>query len=183
MSHGCSWATGAHMTKLSTDWTEVHGTGALRMSWSIPLTERADVLGALGAYVFQGLALETLYDGRDSGFGRVGDGDRIVVGAGLHNHFQSSREHNTSRAHSRSTSLANPSPASLSQRSIAMILFPWGKGRCRSGVVREGVGSSSQLGKGVNGSVDWGYRTGRGGVPCGLREVGISSSRLGYPVL
>ena len=79
--------------------------------------------------MIQGLALEAPYD---SGSGwqlrSVGDNDGVVAGSGLHNHLQSSGEHNMSRAHSRSTSLANPSPATLSQHSITTILFPWGKG-------------------------------------------------------
>ena len=95
-------------------------------------TEGADILGALRTYVVQGLTLEASYDG-ESGwqFGSVRDNDGVVAGSRLHNHLQSSVEHNMSRAHSRSTSLANPSLASLCQHSIAMILFPWGKGRCR----------------------------------------------------
>ena len=171
------------MTVLSTDWTGAHGTSALRVSWSIPSAKREDVFGALGAYMFQGLALDASYDGGDSGFRRVGDGDRVVVGAGLHNHLQSSGEHNTSRAHSRSTSSANPSPASLSRHSVVMISFPWGKGRCWSGVVREGVGSSSQLGNRVDCCVGRGKRVSGGGVLCGSRGAGVGSSRLRYPAL
>ena len=97
--------------------------------------------------------METLYDGRIGQFGGVRDNDGIVGGSRLHNHPQSSGEHNMSSAHSRSTSSANPFPASLSQRSIAMISFSWGKGRCGPRVAREGVGSLGQLGKGINGSV------------------------------
>ena len=117
------------MTELSTDREGVHGTGLLRMSYCGPLTEGTDVLGALGAYMFQGLALETLNNSWGCGM-CVGDGDGVVTGSGLQNHLQSSREHNMSRAHSRSTSSGSPSPASLSQCSVMMILFPWGKGRC-----------------------------------------------------
>ena len=142
------------MTKLSTDWTGAHGAGALKVSRSGPSTEGADVLGAVRVYVVQGLTLEAMYDGGVGWFGSVRDNDGVAAGSGLHNHLQSSGEHNTSSAHSRSTSLANPPPTPLNQCSIMMISFPWGKGRCGSRAAREGVGSSSQLGKGVNGSVD-----------------------------
>ena len=49
--------------------------------------------------------------------------------------------------------------------------------------MREGVGSLSQLGSGSNGSVSRGKRIGRGGVPCGSRGAGISSSNWRYPIL
>ena len=115
------------MTKFSTDRAGVHGANALRMSGGSPLAEGVDVLGALRVYVVQGLALETLYDsGSGWWFRSVRDNDGVVAGSGLHNHLQSSGEHNTSRAHSRSTSLANPSPASLSWHSIMTISFPRG---------------------------------------------------------
>ena len=120
------------MTELSTDWTGMHETGPLRMSGSGPVTEGADVLRALRTYVVQGLTLEAVYDGVVRWVRCVGDNDGGVAGSGLHNHLQSSRECNMSSAHSRSTSLANPSPASLSQCGIAMISFSWGKGRCSS---------------------------------------------------
>ena len=153
MSRGCSWTTGAHMTELSADGARAHRAGVLRMSSGSSSTEGTDIFRAMGAYVVQGLELEALYNGGSQWFRSVGDNDGVVAGSGLHNHLQSSRERNTSRAHSRSTSLANPFPASLSQHSIAMISFPWGKGGCSSRVTRERVGSSSQLGKRVNGGV------------------------------
>ena len=128
----------------------------LRVSGGDLLTEGADVLRAMGVYMVQGLALETLYDSGDGQFGSVGDDNGVVAGSGLHNHLQSSGECNTSRAHSRSTLLANPSPALLSRHSVAMILFPWGKERCGSRVVREQVGSSSQLGSRVDSGVSQG---------------------------
>ena len=87
------------------------------------------------------------------GFGGVRDDNGVVAGSRLHNHLQSSREHNTFSAHSRSTSLASASPALSSQCSVTTILLPWRKERCRSRVMREGVGSSSQLGDGINCSV------------------------------
>ena len=183
MSQGCGWATGAHMTELSTDWTGAHGTGALRVSGSGFSTEGADVLRAVRTYVVHGLTLEASYNGGVWWFGSVRDSDGVVAGSGLHNHLQSSRECNTSSAHSRSTSLGNRSPASLSRCSVAMILFPLGNRGCSSRASRERVGSSSQLGKGVNGGVSQGQRVGRGGVPCGSRGVEIGSSRLRYPIL
>ena len=171
------------MTEFSTNWTRVHGAGALRVSGGGPSTEGAGVLGTVRVHVIQGLALEAMYNGGVRWFRSVGDNDGVVAGSRLHNHLQSSRECNTSSAHSRSTSLASPSPASLSWHSIVTISFPWGKGRHGFRVMREGVGSLSQLGTGVNGSVGRGYRVSRGGVPCRSRGAGVSSSRLGYPVL
>ena len=100
----------------------------LRVSWGGLLAEGEDVLRTVGAYMVQRLALEALYDSGVGWFGSVGDDDEVVAGSGLHNHLQSSRERNTSSAHSRSALSANPSPASLSQHSIVTISFPWGKG-------------------------------------------------------
>ena len=128
----------------------------LRVSWGGLLTEGADVLRTVEVYVVQRLALEALYDSGVGWFGSVGDDDGVVSGSGLHNHLQSSGEHNMSSAHSRSTSSGNPSPTSLSQCSVTMILFPWGKGVCGPRAAREGVGSSSQLGKGIDGGVSQG---------------------------
>ena len=104
-------------------------------------------------YVVQGLALEALYNGGVGRFGSVRDNNGIVADSGLHSHLQSSKECNMSSAHSRSTSLANPSPALLSRHSVVTISFSWGKGGCGPRAAREGVGSSSQLGKGINSSV------------------------------
>ena len=171
------------MTKFSTYWAGVHRAGVLRVSRGGLPAEGADVLRAVGMYMVQGLALEASYNSGVGWFGSVGDDDGVVAGSGLHNHLQSSGEHNMTSAHSRSTSLANPSPALLSWHSIVMISFPWGKGRCSPRAVREGVGSSSQLVKGIDGGVSRGNRFSGRGVPCRLRRVGISSSRLGYPAL
>ena len=113
------------------------------------MTEGTNVFWAVGTNMLGGLALEAPYHGGSGGF-RVRDDNGIIAGSGLHNHLQSSGERNTSSAHSRSTSSVNPSLALLSQHSVAMILFSWGKGRCSSRVAREGVGSSSQLGSGVD---------------------------------
>ena len=141
------------MAKFSADGAGAHGACALRMSGGGLLTERADVLGAMGAYMVQGLALKALYNGGGGWFWGVRDVNGIVAGSGLHNHLQSSGERNTSRAHSRRTSLANPSPASLSQHSVAMILFSWGKGRCGPETTRERVGSLCQLGSWIDSGV------------------------------
>ena len=141
------------MTKLSTDGARVHWARTLRVSGGDLSTEWADVLWAMGAYVVQGLALETSYSRRGGRSWGIGNVDGVVAGSGLHNHLQSSGERNTSRAHSRSTSLANPSPASLSQHSIATISFSWGKGRCSVETLREWIGSSGQLGSWVNSRV------------------------------
>ena len=154
------------------------------MSWSSLSAEGADVFGALRAYMVQGLGLEASYNSRSGWWFRsIGDNDGVVAGSGLHNHLQSSGENNTSRAHSRSTSSANPSPASLSWHSILTILLFWGKERCGSGTVREGVGPSSQLENGVDGSVHGGERVSRGGIPCRSRGVGIGRLRQEHPIL
>ena len=133
-----------------------HWACALRVSGGDLSTERADVLGAMGAYIVQGLALEASYNRRGGQFRGVGDIDGVAAGSGLHNHLQSSGERNTSRAHSRSTSSANPSPASLSRHSITTILFPWGRGRCGSEMTRDQVGLLGQLGSGIDGGVSRG---------------------------
>ena len=149
------------------------------------MAEGADVLGALGVYMVQGLTLETLYDSGGGWWLRsVGDDNGVVAGSGLHNHLQSSGEHNTSRAHSRSTSSANPSPALLSQCSVVMILFSWGKGRwCGPRVAREGIGSLSHLRGRVDSGVSGGKRVSGGGVPLRSRRVGVSRSRWECPIL
>ena len=97
-SCGCGWATGAHMTEFSTDGAGAHGAGALRVSWGGHSAEGTYVLGALGANVLCRLALEASYGG-GCRRGRVGYVDGIGAGTGSHNHFQSSGESNTSRAH------------------------------------------------------------------------------------
>ena len=117
------------MTKFSTDRAGVHGACALRVSESCSSTEGTDVFRALGAYMIQGLALEAPYDGGSGWRLRsVRDNNGVVAGSRLYNHLQSSGKHNMSRAHSRSTSSANPSPASLSWHSIVTILFPGERG-------------------------------------------------------
>ena len=183
MCCSCGWALGAQMTKFSTDWAGVHGACMLRVSRGNSLTERAYILGAMRVYVFQGLTLETLYDSRGGlRFRGVQDSDR-VTGSGFHNHLQSSRECNMSSAYSRSTSLVNLSPTSLSQSSITTILFSGGEERCGSRSSREGVCFSGQLGGRVDCGVSQGERVGRGGSPCGLRGLGISRSSRECPIL
>ena len=98
MSCSCSWATGAHMTKFSTYGTGTHGESALGVSWGGQSTKGADIFGALGANMIGQLALEALYHG-GCGRGGVGNINGVSAGTGSHNHFQSSRESNTSRAH------------------------------------------------------------------------------------
>ena len=141
------------MTKFSTDGARTHWASTLRVSRGDSSTIWADVLWAMGVYVVQGLALEASYSRRGGRSWGVGNIDGVTAGSGLHNHLQSSRECNTSRAHSRSTSSANPSPASLSQHSVAMILFSRGKGGCGAETLREWVGLSGQLGSWIDGSV------------------------------
>ena len=97
-SYGCGWATGAHMTEFPTDGTGAHKASALGMSWGGHPAEGADVLGTLGADVLSRLALKAPYHG-GCWRGRVGDIDGVGAGTGSHNHFQSSGESNTSRAH------------------------------------------------------------------------------------
>ena len=141
------------MTKFSTDGARAHWACALRVSRGNSSTEWADIFRAMEVYVVQGLALEASYGRRGGRSWGVGDINRVSAGPGLHNHLQSSGERNTSRAHSRSTLSANPSPASLSRHSVATISFSWGKGRCGVGTSREWVGSSGQLGRQVDSSV------------------------------
>ena len=50
------------MTEVSTDWTGLHETGALRVSGSSPSAEGADVLGTVRVYMVQGLTLEAPYN-------------------------------------------------------------------------------------------------------------------------
>ena len=132
----------------------LHEAGLLGMSGGSGATKGADILRALGADMFGGLTLETLYHRGGGGF-RVRDDNGISAGSGLHNHLQSSGECNMSNAHSRSTLSVNPSPTSLSWHRVTMILFSCGKGSC-SGVTGEGVGSLGHLGRRVDGSIHGG---------------------------
>ena len=78
------------MTEFSTDGTGAHGAGLLRVSGRGQSTKGADVLGALGADVVGGPALEASDHG---GRGRGGVGNVNWIGAGTggsHNHLQSS---------------------------------------------------------------------------------------------
>ena len=101
------------MTKLSTYGARVHGAGALWVTWYCSLAEGGDVLRALRMNMLSGLTLEAVYGSGSSRFG-VGGNDGVVACSRLHNHLQSSGEHNMSSAHSRSSSSVNPSPTSLS---------------------------------------------------------------------
>ena len=87
------------MTEFSTYGTGVHVTGLLGMPGGGQSTEVADILRTVRADVVGRPTLEALYHG---GCGRGGIGDVNGVGAGAgdsHNHFQSSGQSNTSRAH------------------------------------------------------------------------------------
>ena len=90
MCSGCGWATGAHMTKFSTNGARTHMAGSLGVSGCGQLTEGTDVFGALGTNMVGGSTLEAPYHGR-CGRGGVGDINGVGAGAGnSHNHFQSS---------------------------------------------------------------------------------------------
>ena len=119
------------MTKFSADRAGAHGASVLRMSRCSMLTEGAYIFRALGVDMFSGLTLETLDNG-GSCRRSIRDGDGVVACSRLHNHLQSSGEHNMSSAHSRSTLSDSPSPALLSWCSIMTISFPCGKGKCSS---------------------------------------------------
>ena len=96
---GCGWATGAHMTKFSTNGTGAHVTRSLGVSRCGQSTKGADVLRTLGVNVLGGSTLEASHHS-GCGRGRVWDVDGIGTGAGdSHNHFQSSGQSNVSRAH------------------------------------------------------------------------------------
>ena len=140
------------------------------------LTEGADILGALGTYVFQGLALEAASDSRSGWeFWRVRDNDGVVVGSRLHNHLQSSGEHNMSRAHSRSTSSVHSSPTLLSRCRVPWVSFSGREGGSGSGLVRKGVGLLGQLGRRVDDGVCRGKGIGRQGGSGGMRGIWVSS--------
>ena len=155
MRCSCSWATGAHMTEFSTYGTGVHVTGLLGMSRCGQSTEGADILGALGANVVGGSTLEALYHGR-CGRGGIGVINGVGAGAGdSHNHFQSSGQSNTSRAHCQSSSSVNSRPTPLSWSNVPPVALPRGKGvRSARG---KGVCWTDQLGKWVDCSVGGGH--------------------------
>ena len=170
------------MAEFSTNWAGAHGACTLRMSGGGLLAKGADVLRALRVYMFQGLTLEASYGSRSGwGFGSIGDSNGVVVGSILHNHLQPSREHNISSAHSRSTSSANPSPASLSWSNIMTISLSRGKGRCMSRALWEGISSSGHLGSRVDESIGGGERVGGGGVPLRLRGMEVARSKQECP--
>ena len=153
---GCGWATGAHMTKLSTYGAGMHVTSSLGVSRRSQSTEGADVLRALGANMVGGPALEASYHGRH-GRGGVGDTDWVGAGAGdSHNHLQSSGQSNASRAHCWSSPSVNSRPTSLSWSSVPSVALPRGKGvRLARG---KGVCMAGQLGEWVDCGVGGGYR-------------------------
>ena len=126
-SCGCGWATGAHMTEFSANGTGAHVTSTLGVSRGGHSTEGTDVFRALRADVVGGSALKTLYHGRCGG-GGVGNVNGVDARTGSHNHFQSSGQSNTSRAHCRSSSSVNLRPTSLSWSCVPSITFSRGKG-------------------------------------------------------
>ena len=69
------------MTEFPTDWAGAHGTGSLRMSRGGSSTKGADVFGALGVYMVQGLALKAAYGGV-VGFSRIGDDNTCLRSVG-----------------------------------------------------------------------------------------------------
>ena len=166
MSCGCSWTTGAYMTEFSTYGTGTHVAGMLGVSRGSQSAEGTDILGTLGANVVGRPTLEALYHGR-CGRGGVRDVNGISAGAGSHNHFQSSRESNASRAHCRSSSSVNSRPTPLSWSSIPLVTFPGRKGvRSARG---KWVCSVGQLGKWVDCSVSGGQGVGGQGGPGRVR--------------
>ena len=177
---GCSWATGAYMTEFSTYGTGVHVTGSLGVSRRCQSTEGADILWTLGANMVGGSTLEALYH---SGRGRGGVGNIDWVGAGagdFHNHFQSSGQSNTSRAHCRSSSSVNSRPTSLSWSSVPPVALLRGKG-VRSARGKRGR-TTGQLGEWVDSSVSGGYRVGGGGGSCWARGAGFGKGKRGSTV-
>ena len=120
-------------------------TGSLGMSRRSQSTEGADVLRALRANVVGGSTLEASYHG-GCRRGGIGDIDWVSAGAGdSHNHFQSSGQSNTSRAHCWSSSSVNSRPTSLSRSSVSPVALPRGK---RVWSVRgKGICSTGQLGE------------------------------------
>ena len=175
----CSWTTGAHMTEFPTYGTGVHVTGSLGMSRGSQSTKGADILGAVGADVVGGLALKAPYHS-GCGRGRVGDVNGVSTGAGSHNHFQSSRESNTSRAHCQSSSSVNSRPTSLSWSSIPSVTFPGRKGVWSARGER--VGSAGQLGRWVDCNVGRGHGVGGRGRPGWTRGARFNTGKRGSTV-
>ena len=175
----CSWATGAHMTELSTNGAGAHVAGSLGMSRGSQLTKGTDVLGALGTNVVGGLALEASYHSR-CGRGGVGDLNGIRAGASSHNHFQSSGESNASRAHCQSSSSVNSRPTSLSQSSVPSVTFLGGEGVWS--VKGKWVCTVGQLGRLVDCGIGGGKGFGGRGGSSGAEGVGIGEGRRGSMV-
>ena len=155
---GCGWATGAHMTEFSTYGTGAHVAGSLGVSRCSQSTEGADILWALGANVVGGSALEASYHGRCRR-GGVGNIDWVSAGAGdSHNHFQSSRQSNASRAHCRSSSSVNSRPTSLSRSRVPPVVLSRGKGVWSAR--GKWVCAAGQLGKWVDSGISGGHGVG-----------------------
>ena len=131
------------MTELSTDGARAHETGSLWVAGGSGAAKRTDILRALRLYMFSRLALETTYGGGGGWF--VWDDDRVVTGAGLHNHLQSSGEHSTSVDHARSSSSVTSTPTSLSWCCVSSITFPGRENRSDRVARGEWKGLSGQL--------------------------------------
>ena len=129
------------MAKFSTNGAGMHEANSLEVTWYSHLAEGAYVFRAMRADMLSGLALEASYHSGSDRFW-VEDDDGDVACSGLHNHIQSSGEHNMSSAHSRSTLLVNPSPAMLSQ--------------CSCSLVERGGAALEQQGKGLVHQANWG---------------------------
>ena len=125
--HGCSWATGVHMTELSTYGTGAHVASMLGVSRDGHSTEGANVFRTLGVDMVGGSTLKTSHHG-GCGRGRVRDVNGVSARAGSHNHLQSSGQSNASRAHCQSSSSVNSRPTSLSWSNVPPVTFPRGKG-------------------------------------------------------
>ena len=160
------------MTELSADGARAHETGSLWVAGGSGAAKRTDVLGALRSYVFSRLALETTYGGGGGWF--IWDDDRVVTGAGLHNHLQSSGERSMSVDHTRSSSSVTSTPTSLSWCCISLITFPGRENGSDEAARGEWKGSSGQL----QGRIDCGVG-GREGVSGGGSLSGAWGMRIG----
>ena len=144
------------MTKFSANRAGAHGTGSLGVTRCSGSTKRADVLRALEVDMLSRLALEASYGGGSRGL--IGDNNGVSADSQLHNHFQSSGEHNMSSAHSRSCSSVISIPTPLSWHHVSAITFPGSKKGGGCAVRGKWGGMASQLGKGIDHGVSRGQR-------------------------
>ena len=113
------------------------------MSWGPGSAVWALVLQAVGANMVRGLTLIALGDERE-GVG-VGNDNRLSPSARFHNHLQSSRESDMSRAGSWGFLVDDVAPSSLSWDGIPAILFPGGHSRGGMRGSRKEMGSPGYL--------------------------------------